>query len=530
MRKIFSAPFFASSVQKWYQAISKSISHYKNYVTERGIRRWNFSRPLSELIELADYNHECMQRASARLIQQEKTNPKGYALAQACYLSYPTEGHYDVGLHSLSIGVELVQQGKLKEARDFFLALDAIFPDIYEPFTLLYDFIYVRQEAYRTSPTPLQAGQLKPLILSFSIWGERYIKLFCNYCVPTLLAVGNLPAVAKFRNISVDIYAHAADIEKIKQQDIVKALLGICEIHFVEFPERLVTCEGYKRNDSNFRYNIFGGFHHLSIERARSIGADVMCLGPDNIYSDGSFLHYVQCIDKGFNAVLFNATRAQAELLMPLLDEMKDPTSGTLNINSEEMVYFSTQFIHHSFMQYVVSGTKMPVWRSTFYVPYTNGLYIRGFHLHPVIIAAEAIDRSKEIHWNYMTVDADLIASLFSDGKNIKVITDSRDGIMLDITYGSPGLHEQAMVEFSEEYLDKILSYFKQAHLWFFQFTVNYWMEKPIHSVVCYLYDENGVLQPKEFPITTTIEEIMKRTDLWFTDVNKAGKTFPQSR
>jgi hypothetical protein len=124
-----------------------------------------------------------------------------------------------------------------------------------------------------------------------------------------------------------------------------------------------------------------------------------------------------------------------------------------------------------------------------------------------------------------MTVDADLTTTLFSDAKSIKVITDSRNGIMLDITYGSPGMHDQATMEFSEEYLDKTRTNFKDTHLWNFQFIVNYRMEKSIHSVRCYLYDENGVLQPKDFPLTSTIEEIMKRTDRWFTDVNKGTRT-----
>jgi hypothetical protein len=527
MKNFFLFSFsFISSINKWCKPITNYFYVYvKDYFTKRGIRRWNFSRPFSELLKLAEYNHNCVNSVSKQITRRDKTNPKGHALAQACYLIHPTEGHYDVGLHSLSIGTELVQKGKLKQARDFFLALHKIFPDIYEPYVLLYDLIYLRQEAYRAAPEQRRAGQLKPLILSFSIWGESYIRLFCNYCIPTLMAEGNLPAVSKLRNISVDICAHSADIEIIKHQEVVKTLSEICTIHFVEFPESLVTCEGYKRNDFNFRYNIYGGFHHLSIERARSIGADVMCLGPDNIYSNGSFLYYVQCIDNGFTAVLFNATRAQAEFLIPLLDTMKDPDSGALTINSDEMVYFSTQFIHHSFMQYVVSDIQMPIWRSAFYIPYTHGLYIRGYHLHPVIIAAAAIDRSKDIRWNYMTVDADLTTTIFSDPNSVKVITDSRDGIMLDIAYGSLGMHDQVNMEFSEDYLDKTRAHFNELHLWNFQFKVNYRMEKPIHSVRCYLYDENGVLQSKEFPLNTTIEDILKRTDRWLTDVNKGART-----
>ena len=438
----------------------------------------------------------------------------------------PEPNHRKVGLQSLAMVNGLLFQGRLKETRMFSLSLYKKFPEIFEPYAILYDIIYKKQEEYRGAPTlDIKHGQKKKVLLSFTVWGDKYIGLFCDYCIPCLLAPGNLPAVSEKRDILMDIYAHAEDIQKIKSHEAFIKLSEICDINFIEFPKRIITCEGYKINDSIFRYNIYGGFHHLSIERARSIGADVICLGPDNLYSDGSFANYVRFIDEGYSAVLFTCTRAQAEFLVPVLDRMKDPEKKYLSITSDELVEFSAQYIHHSFLHYFVTDSMTPSWRHGFFIPDKHGLYIRSFHFHPVIISAEVIDRSKDIKWAYNTVDFKLITALFPDKKDwqkMKFITDSRDGIMLDIAYGSPGLHHQKRILFTDNFLDGLRKAINENEFWNFQFAVDYKTDKEINSVRGYVYGDDGNLHPVDFPINDTIENIRKRIDDWY--INRKSK------
>ncbi len=486
---------------------------------ERNVEKWNFDQSFSDLIILAAYDRDYLENKGNKLIKENNANPKGYALIQACLNHKPEPNHYNVGLHSLAIGNELVSKGRLKEARDFFLSLQKIFPEIYEPYAILYNILYLKQEEYRAAPTYTRPRQKKSLLLSFSLWGDKYIQFFNDYCIPCMMAEGNLPAVSKRRSIYVDLYAHREDILKLKELDMFESFSALCEINFIEFPKHLVTCEGYKGNDAAFRYNIYGGFHHLSIERARSMEADIICLGPDNIYSDGSFLNYVKFIDEGYSAVLFTSTRAQAEFLLPVLDTMKNPSTKALSITSDEMVEFSAQYINHNFLQYIVTDDMTPVWRSGFFIPYNHGFYIRAFHYHPVIISSAALDRSKDFHWNYTTADCNLITVLFPDKKewdNIKVITDSKDGIMLDVAYASPGMHHQDTTAFNEEYMDKTRNQFNENQYWNFKFIVNYRMDKEMSGVRAYIYDKEQKLIPKEFPLTVAIEDIRTRINNWY--------------
>jgi hypothetical protein len=519
----FSKDFFHNYSNRFKHLanlLSKNLKRNKYNSINKAIENWNFNDDFKILQKFMEYDYDYFEAIGNRFIKEDKKNPKGYAFIKACYEYKRKKSLCDVGPNSLAVGNELLDKGNLTEARLFFFSMKKIFPEIYEPYAILYDMIYLKQKEYREAPNyKYTKNEKKMLILSFSVWGDKYIKFFNNYCIPCILADGNLPAVAKLRNISIDIYAHSQDIIKIKSQTLFKSLSDLCNINFIEFQQKLVTCEGYKRNDSAFRYNIYGGFHHLSIERARSIGADVMCLGPDNIYSNGSFFNYVKFIEEGYNAVFFTATRVQSEFLEPVLDTIKDLNSGTLPITSDEMVNFSTQYIHHSFLQYIVTDKNTPVWRSAFFIPYKHGFYIRSYHYHPVIISALILDRSKEFNWNYRPVDSNLKQVLFFEPKNletIKVIEDSRDGIMCDLAYGSPGLHNQNITKFSDEFLDMTFNNFNDHHFWNFKFTVNYRMENEIKNIRAYLYNKDGKLVPTNFPLTKIIDDLKKRIDDWY--------------
>lgn len=494
---------------------------------ENSVERWNFNSPFSELLQLAVLHHDYLEQIGNQLVQKDKTNPKGYALLHACYEFRPKKARLDIGWQALLVGIELVTSGRLKEAVEFFIPLQKIFSKLYEPYAILYHIILEMQCSYRESRLEREKEEKKPLIIAFVVWGDRYINLFSEYCIPSMLAAGNIPELVKMREVSIDIYAHKKDITNLKKSMSFKDLADICDINFIEFPEVLVTCDGYKANN-HFRYNIYGGFHHLSIERARSIGADIICLGPDNLFSDGVFSSYIKYIDEGYEAVLSTSMRAQAEALTPFLDKIKDPQTNILSVSADEVVEFSAQYIHNNFLQYVVTDNFLPPCQVPYFIiPHKHGFYIRGEHFHAAIISAKAIDKSKNILWRYTTLDAkEVVATLFPNEEyqeKIKIITDSDDGIMLDITYGSPdanpGLLDhisgKRLEKYSEKYFDEISKNFNRQELWTFMHTIDYRMKKEMRSMRAYLYDTEGFLKPKEFPLLETSKDVLLILKEW---------------
>src|SRR5262249_40086675 len=126
------------------------------------------------------------------------------------------------------------------------------------------------------------------------------------------------------------------------------------DVDFIEFPMALLTTPEYKRNPA-FRYHIYGGFHHTSIEHARSLNADVICIAPDGVHSDGSFTNYARFVDQGYKAALFTSMRGQAETLTPILDAMRDEANQALALPSRTLVSLTAGNVHHNFKRFILT-------------------------------------------------------------------------------------------------------------------------------------------------------------------------------
>ena len=51
--------------------------------------------------------------------------------------------------------------------------------------------IYTKQEEYRSTPLSKIEKNNKSLVLSFTVWGDQYIRLFTDYCIPSMISKGN---------------------------------------------------------------------------------------------------------------------------------------------------------------------------------------------------------------------------------------------------------------------------------------------------------------------------------------------------
>jgi hypothetical protein len=271
--------------------------------------------------------------------------------------------------------------------------------------------------------------------------------------------------------------------------------------------------------EPNIRYYIYGGFHHVSIEHARALEADIICIAPDGVHSDESFTNYVRFVDRGYQAVLFTSTRGQAETLLPELDAMRDEDSQSLTLPSRILVDLAVRHIHHEFLQYIMTTEHQhyPAVLSRLFFLTPRGFHSRNFHLHPIIIAAEAL--KKDIRFDYHTVDAALMAQLIpdpNDWSKIKILDDSDDGVMLDLTFAFVPPPVYAERSFTLEHLLHQLPNFRTNHLWHFAHRITYRGSVDRESFRTFDVSPDGTLTPREIPVSSAID--MTDSDIagWF--------------
>ena len=134
-------------------------------------------------------------------------------------------------------------------------------------------------------------------LIAFSCWGESYLDSFLRFCLPSLLANGNLPFLAKNRNVIINIHTDLNGETKLKSSKIIKDLKKL-DIH-VKYQILNKNLLKTISLDLNNRYWHIGMTQSLDLYLAKKLNADFHLLMPDTIYSDMHFSGIINAVDRG---------------------------------------------------------------------------------------------------------------------------------------------------------------------------------------------------------------------------------------
>src|SRR5215475_7535594 len=137
----------------------------------------------------------------------------------------------------------------------------------------------------------------KAVKLLLPVWGEGYVNQWLEFSLPTLLASGNIPAVAGTLPCRFVLMTREEDLCRIEQDTRWTRLTDICPADV-----RLIDPLIVERN------------HHVTITRAyeeaiRSAG-EAMCdtcfffLVADCLFANGSLMHVLSRLLSGVNGVV----------------------------------------------------------------------------------------------------------------------------------------------------------------------------------------------------------------------------------
>lgn len=475
--------------------------------------------PAAKLADARDADgHQAAIEVHRRTLAANEFAAGAYAELAAALRAGKCDAEADeMGRHARDAGLRLIDRGELAAGAAFFAEAARSFPDVCRPYALLYGQIKTLTDAYRAMQVFPRTKALRPLIISITVWGVRYTELFVRYFIPSILSANNIPALAGIRDVHFDIYTTAEFMPAISTASSFRELSRYAQIQMVEFSKEILATTEYERN-SSLRYYIFGGFHHVSIERARALKADIICIAPDGVHSDGSFYNYARLVDQGYKAVMFTATRGQAETLRPILDRMRDEATQSLTLPSRALVALAARHVHHDFQRYIMSkdNNLVPEVLPCMFFPYPRGFHVRCFHLHPIIIAAEALE--KNIVFDYHTVDSNLVSRLFPDPdewRSIKIIDDTDDGVMMDLSYS----YEQIPypeIHFTPELLVRHLPVFRPNHFWHFSHRIDYHCDETLTEIGTFDRRPDGSLVPKRIPLSSALAMGDEDIAAWF--------------
>jgi hypothetical protein len=264
--------------------------------------------------------------------------------------------------------------------------------------------------------------RVRAVTVLMPVWGYRFVSQFLEFCLPTLLAPGNLPAVAALLPTRFVLLSSEADELLIRANPTWRRLGEACEAEIRRIDD-LIT-------DGNHSATIT-----LAFARAvRQAGAAMLdtafiFLVSDYLVADGSLRTVVERIRAGASGVVAGNFQIVAEDAIPLLRRRIDPASTAIVLPPRELIGWSLAHLHPATVANMVNfglshnaHTNRLFWRVD-----EQTLIGRFYLMHMIGIRPEVTDFVVGASCDYS-----FIPEMCPSG-NVVALTDSDDYLVVEM-------------------------------------------------------------------------------------------------
>ncbi len=188
----------------------------------------------------------------------------------------------------------------------------------------------------------------KAVTLLMPVWGYRFVSQFLEFTLRTLLAPGNIPAIAGMMPCQFVLLSSDEDARQIRSHPAWHELERYCAAEIRSIDD-LIT-------DGNHTATIT-----LAFARAVREAGDAMLdtcfifLVSDYLVANGSLRTVVERIRNGASGVVAGNYQIVAEDAIPLLRYQIDPTSTSFTLEPRELVAWSLAHLHPATVANIVN-------------------------------------------------------------------------------------------------------------------------------------------------------------------------------
>jgi hypothetical protein len=291
------------------------------------------------------------------------------------------------------------------------------------------ELVPVGQKVMHRSMTP-RAPKAANILLP--VWGYGYIRQFLECGLPTLLALGNLPAVAAALPTTFTLLTSADDEAFIREDSNYKRLAGVCETK-IRLIDHLIT----DRNNSTTITLAYA-------EAVRETGAEMVdtCfffLVSDYIMADGSLANVLKRMQRGASAVVVGNFQVASDDALPWLQDKLTAQSQGLALSARDLMRWALNHLHPATLANTVnipfnhnSHTNRLFWRVD-----DRTIIGRFYLMHMLCVRPEVCDFVIGASCDYS-----FIPEMCPSG-NVEAITDSDEYLVVEL---QPRRHESAFL------------------------------------------------------------------------------------
>lgn len=241
--------------------------------------------------------------------------------------------------------------------------------------------------AIASGSTQKEGSSLKAIKLLLPVWGGAYVRQFLELSLPTILAPGNLPALAAEYPCQFQILTSIEDESLIRQHPNFAKLEAVCSAS-IRAIDHLITARNYSTTIT-LAY----------AEAIRATGSQMLetCfffLVSDYIVADGSLRNVLAKVVEGSNAVLVGNFQVDEEKALPWLRAKLNSESSALSLSPRELMRWSLAHLHPATVANLVDNplshnthTNRLFWRVD-----ADTLLGRFYLMHMIAIRPEVTD------------------------------------------------------------------------------------------------------------------------------------------
>jgi hypothetical protein len=287
-----------------------------------------------------------------------------------------------------------------------------------------------------SQPAMPQLGRSAPRSIKvlLPVWGYGYVRQFLECGLPTLLAPGNIPALAAALPAEFVLLTSASDEAFVREHPTFKLLAAACETK-IQLIDHLIT-------DSNYSTTIT-----LAYTEAVRESGDAMLdtcfffLVSDYIVADGSLANALKRMQGGVSAVVVGNFQVASEDALPWLQDKLAVAVAkrTLVLPPRELMRWALNHLHPATLANIVnipfshnSHTNRLFWR-------VDGSTILGrfYLMHMLCVRPETTDFIVGSSCDYS-----FVPEMCPSG-NVEAITDSDEYLVIEL---QPIKHEAAFL------------------------------------------------------------------------------------
>lgn len=260
-------------------------------------------------------------------------------------------------------------------------------------------------------------------MLAKCVWGESYVRTMLDYNLPSLLAAGNLPAIAAAHDVEHVIYTTRADAAVIAADPAHQRLAEVLPVRF----EDIDGDDGIGYGAVIRRMN---AIHDRILRDCRRRKAIWLFDQPDHVWADGALSYLVKRTAAGARCCVFPAIRTVAEQAAPALAAFRRAEDGSISAPMPALVRIALDHMHIHDMARVWGPETATIWpHHVSWRVASHALLRRAFFYQPFTIAPGDAHVEPE-----RSVDMHYLDRAFPDPESLDFITDSDDFFVLEIS------------------------------------------------------------------------------------------------